>query len=162
MTLTLHNCTSLVALPATVVKPGGNVEIRGWNKTTVPEADRSQPEDEYKAELARKFLEESEDTLSDAQRLELRRLRRRVCDACGRQGTVQVERFPVCWCGARRYCDEKCQRVDWDRGHSATCASGHTFPQSLLDSLGRSTFFGKDEIFRAMYERFPPPADRPR
>ena len=178
LTLTLHNCTSLVALPATVVKPGGNVEIRGWNKTTVPDDTREieidepipfprgQPLEEFEAEIQRrvleKRLEEIEDTLSDAQRLELRRLRRRVCDACGRQGTLEVERFPVCWCGARRYCDEKCQRVDWDRGHSATCASGHTFPQSLLDSLGRSTFFGKDEIFRAMYERFPPPADRPR
>ena len=151
LTLTLHNCTSLVALPATVVKPGGNVEIRGWNKTTVPDDTREieidepipfprgQPLEEFEAEIQRrvleKRLEEIEDTLSDAQRLELRRLRRRVCDACGRQGTLEVERFPVCWCGARRYCDEKCQQVDWDRGHSATCASGHTFPQNLLNDL---------------------------
>ena len=128
------------------------------------EAVRDQPEEEHEAETERKILEfwEIEGSLSDAQRPLLRRLRRRVCDACGRQGTLEVERFPVCYCGAKRYCDESCQLVDWDRGHSTTCASGHTFPQNLLDSLGRSTFFGKDEIVRAMYERFPPPADRPR
>ena len=29
--------------------------------------------------------------------------RRRICDACGRQRPVEEDRFPVCWCGARRY-----------------------------------------------------------
>ena len=113
--------------------------------------------------------------LSDFDRLRLRRLRRRVCDACGRQGTLEVERFPVCYCGARRYCNEACQLVDWDRGHSATCASGHTFPQSVLDTLGEikenwRNFKGltfenvtNDESFRDwMYQDFPPPADRVR
>ena len=35
-----------------------------------------------------------------------RRFLRRVCDNCGRQGTLKEPRFPVCYCGARRYCDE--------------------------------------------------------
>ena len=132
--------------------------------------DRGQPEEEHKAEILRKILEESEDTLSDAEMLTLRRYRRRVCDACGRQGTVQEERFPVCWCGARRYCNEACQLVDWDRGHSATCASGHTFPQERLDAL-RALPVLRECLKRAPKENhdgraelivYPPPADRPR
>ena len=128
------------------------------------ETDRGQPREEHEAEVERKILEESEDKLSDAQRLELRRLRRRVCDACGRQGTLKEERFPVCWCGARRYCNEACQLVEWDRGHSATCASGHTFPQNLLNDL--RVFYvdaESNKIFQKVaYEQYPPPADRVR
>ena len=130
------------------------------------EAVRDQPEEEHEAETERKILEfwEIEGSLSDAQRPLLRRLRRRVCDACGRQGILEVERFPVCWCGARRYCDEKCQQVDWDRGHSATCASGHTFPQNLLNDL--RVFYvdaESNKIFQKVaYEQYPPPADRVR
>ena len=179
MTLRLRDCTSLAALPDTVID-ATNIEILGWDKTTVPDDTREieidepipfprgQPLEEFEAEIQRtyleKMLEEIKAKLSDAQRLELRRLRRRVCDACGRQGTLEVERFPVCWCGARRYCDEKCQRVDWDRGHSATCASGHTFPQNLLNDL--RVFYvdaESNKIFQKVaYEQYPPPADRVR
>ena len=57
----------------------------------------------------------------------LRKVRRRTCDACGRQGRIEEDRFPVCWCGARRYCGEECQKADWAAGHAQTCASGHTW-----------------------------------
>jgi hypothetical protein len=188
--LWLTGCSSLVALPDAIGKlsaltlnldEGSNLTIppdsnSGLDKASYlmrlsDEADRGQPEEEHKAEVERKaleFLEFREDvvSLSDAQRLTLRRLRRRVCDACGRQGTLEVERFPVCWCGARRYCDEKCQQVDWDRGHSATCASGHTFPQSALDTMREIPLRPNKESLKVIrdwaYEMFPPPADRPR
>ena len=127
------------------------------------ETDRGQPEEDYK-EL-RKLLEECEGKgiNSDAQRLKLRRLRRRVCDTCGRQGTLEVERFPVCYCGDRRYCDEACQQADWDRGHSATCASGHTFPQEMLDKLREIRRIKNHERIRdTIFKQFPPPADRVR
>ena len=130
-----------------------------------------QPEEEQKAEFDRKFLEEIKAKLSDAQMLYLRRLRRRVCDACGRQGTLEVERFPVCYCGARRYCDEECQRIDWLIGHSKTCASGQTFPPGPLGGLRESKKRASDskeskecyERFRDLiFSQYPPPADRPR
>ena len=129
------------------------------------DAARDQPEEEHEAETERKILEfwEIEGSLSDAQRPLLRRLRRRVCDACGRQGTLEVERFPVCYCGAKRYCDESCQLVDWDRGHSATCASGHTFPQEMLDKLREiRRIRGHERIRDTIFKQYPPPADRPR
>ena len=126
------------------------------------EADRGQPEEEHKAEVQRKILEDGED-ISDEERLTLRRLRRRVCDTCGRQGTLEVERFPVCYCGDRRYCDEACQQADWDRGHSATCASGHTFPQEMLDKLREIRRIKNHERIRdTIFKQFPPPADRVR
>ena len=53
--------------------------------------------------------------------------RRRTCDACDRCGDFEEDRFPVCWCGARRYCGEECQKADWAAGHAQTCASGHTW-----------------------------------
>jgi hypothetical protein len=132
------------------------------------EVDRGQPKDEHEAEVERKLLEECEDegSLSDTQRPLLRRLRRRVCDGCGRQGTLEVERFPVCWCGARRYCHKRCQQADWEWGHSATCASGHTFPQSALDAMREIPLRPNKESQKVIrdwaYEMFPPPADRPR
>ena len=129
------------------------------------EAVRDQPEEEHEAETERKILEfwEIEGSLSDAQRPLLRRLRRRVCDACGRQGTLEVERFPVCYCGAKRYCDESCQLVDWDRGHSTTCASGHTFPQEMLDKLREIRRIKNHERIRdTIFKQYPPPADRVR
>lgn len=63
---------------------------------------------------------------------ELRKMRRRQCDACGRHGTFEEDRFPVCWCGARRYCGEECQKADWAAGHSRTCASGATWSDEDL------------------------------
>ena len=56
-----------------------------------------------------------------------RRRQRRLCDFCGRQGSIAEPRLPVCYCGRRRYCDENCQRADWgagDWGHSETCSFG--------------------------------------
>ena len=64
----------------------------------------------------------------------IRRHKRRVCDACGRKGTLEEDRFPVCWCGARRYCGLECQKKDWDAGHSRTCASGYTWSNEDLDA----------------------------
>ena len=127
--------------------------------------DRGQPEEERWAEVERKMLEDREGArpLSDFDRLRLRRLRRRVCDTCGRQGTLEVERFPVCYCGDRRYCDEACQQADWDRGHSATCASGHTFPQEMLDKLREIRRIKNHERIRdTIFKQYPPPADRVR
>ena len=169
--LDLTGCSSLTTLPDAIrAMPGlticdsnsgldkASYLMRKWDV-----ADQGQPEEEHKAEVDRKILAKSED-ISDAEMLTLRRYRRRVCDACGRQGTVQEERFPVCWCGARRYCNEACQLVDWDRGHSATCASGHTFPQNLLNDL--RVFYvdaESNKIFQKVaYEQYPPPADRVR
>ena len=69
-----------------------------------------------------------------------------------------MERFPVCYCGARRYCGEYCQKIDWEKGHSKTCASGHTFDQGILDKLRYSPALDRDAIFK----QYPPPADRER
>ena len=170
--LNLDGCSSLTTLPDAVrampelaiCDSNSGLDKASYLMRKWHVADRGQPEEDYK-EL-RKLLEECEGKgiNSDAQRLELRRLRRRVCDACGRQGTLKEERFPVCWCGARRYCNEACQLVEWDRGHSATCASGHTFPQNLLNDL--RVFYvdaESNKIFQKVaYEQYPPPADRVR
>ena len=64
----------------------------------------------------------------------VRRVRRRTCAACGRQGSLEEDRFPVCWCGARRYCGLECQEKDWDAGHAQTCASGYTWSNEDLDA----------------------------
>ena len=73
--------------------------------------------------------------------------RRRICDACGRGGEIEEDRFPVCWCGARRYCGEECQKADWDAGHAQTCASGHTWSATDLE------FFRRLEQQRIQVER---------
>ena len=83
----------------------------------------------------------------------IRRHKRRVCDACGRKGTLEEDRFPVCWCGARRYCGLECQKKDWDAGHSRTCASGHTWSAAHLDLFRsleqeRAEAEGKLEYYR--------------
>ena len=186
LTLNVDECSNLTMPPNAVrAMPGLTVgdSNSGLSKASpqatdadeaADEAVRDQPEEEHEAETERKILEfwEIEGSLSDAQRPLLRRLRRRVCDACGRQGILEVERFPVCWCGARRYCDEKCQQVDWDRGHSATCASGYTFPQEKLDTLQELGTLREnlksapkdkiDGLRDLMFSHYPPPADRPR
>ena len=68
---------------------------------------------------------------------EIRRNKRRTCDFCGQKGLLKEDRFPVCWCGARRYCGLECQKLDWDRGHSRTCASGQTWSATDLDYYRR-------------------------
>ena len=53
----------------------------------------------------------------------IRSQRRRTCDVCHRRAKHDSPVFPVCDCGARRYCGEECQAKDWAAGHSETCAS---------------------------------------
>ena len=49
-----------------------------------------------------------------------RRLRRRVCDYCGRRNKLSEPRLWVCaGCGVARYCDETCQAGDFS--HHAKC-----------------------------------------
>ena len=49
-----------------------------------------------------------------------RRLRRRICDYCGKRNDLSEPRLWVCGgCGVARYCDEECQ-VD-DFSHHAQC-----------------------------------------
>ena len=53
-------------------------------------------------------------------RLRWRRLRRRVCDYCGRRNDLSEPRLWVCaGCGVARYCDETCQALDFS--HHAQC-----------------------------------------
>jgi hypothetical protein len=51
------------------------------------------------------------------------KMARRHCDVCGRQGRISKPTFPRCGaCSKRRYCDEDCQRADWEAlGHSRRC-----------------------------------------
>ena len=47
---------------------------------------------------------------------------RRLCDFCGKQGRISKPTFPRCsLCSKRRYCDENCQRADWEAGHQDFC-----------------------------------------
>jgi len=51
------------------------------------------------------------------------KMARRLCDVCGKQGRISKPTFPRCGaCSKRRYCDENCQRADWETlGHSRRC-----------------------------------------
>ena len=50
------------------------------------------------------------------------KMARRLCDACGKQGRISKPTFPRCsLCSKRRYCDENCQRADWEAGHQDFC-----------------------------------------
>ena len=70
-----------------------------------------------------------------------------------------MERFPVCYCGARRYCSEYCQKIDWEKGHSKTCASAIRSIGVFLDKkLALFAGLGSGRDIQA----FPPPADRER
>ena len=49
-----------------------------------------------------------------------RRLRRRVCDYCGRRNELSEPRLWICGgCGVARYCDKECQANDFS--HHAKC-----------------------------------------
>ena len=63
-----------------------------------------------------------------------RRRRRRLCDFCGRQGSIAEPRLPVCYCGRRRYCDENCQRADWEARHSRLCEGTSEYQRILADA----------------------------
>ena len=50
-----------------------------------------------------------------------RRIRRRVCDYCGRQNSLSEPRLLVCsGCAVARYCDEECQAADFSH-HAERC-----------------------------------------
>ena len=50
------------------------------------------------------------------------KMARRLCDFCGKQGRISKPTFPRCsLCSKRRYCDENCQRADWEAGHCRLC-----------------------------------------
>ena len=50
------------------------------------------------------------------------KMARRLCDVCGKQGRISKPTFPRCsLCSKRRYCDENCQRADWEAGHQDFC-----------------------------------------
>ena len=67
------------------------------------------------------------------------KMRRRKCVVCGASRKYSDPPFPVCACGERCYCDERCQEIDWQVGtarstitarsrpHSETCASGYLY-----------------------------------
>ena len=51
------------------------------------------------------------------------RVRRRICDQCGRQVALSEPRFMVCGgCGVARYCSEACQIANWGH-HQTVCAA---------------------------------------
>ena len=50
------------------------------------------------------------------------RVRRRICDQCGRHVALSKPRFLVCGaCGEARYCSEACQIANWGH-HQKVCA----------------------------------------
>ena len=116
----------------------------------------------------------------------LKRHERRICAMCARTRPLEEDRFPVCWCGAQRYCGEKCQEMAWKLGHSRTCASGNTwshqdlvsiryYDQELADAAARENYpdaAAEESMQRyvtaikkekqALIAKNPPPADRVR
>ena len=51
------------------------------------------------------------------------RIRRRICDQCGRRVALSKPRYLVCGgCGAARYCSEACQIANWGH-HQTVCAA---------------------------------------
>ncbi len=51
------------------------------------------------------------------------RIRRRICDQCGRRVALSEPRFLVCGgCGVARYCSEACQIANWGH-HQTVCAA---------------------------------------
>ena len=161
--LNLAGCSSLTALPP-AIETMPNLDIRGWERPLSsnyvrflqlarPRVNAEHPElangvidgiisDFWSVvcEARRAKLADPHDGTTYGEFLVgnliqvIRRHKRRVCDACGRKGTLEEDRFPVCWCGARRYCGLECQKKDWDAGHSRTCASGYTWSNEDLDA----------------------------
>ena len=161
--LNLAGCSSLTALPP-AIETMPNLDIRGWERPLSsiyvrflqlarPRVSAEHPElaicvidgiisDFWSVvcEARRAKLADPHDGTTYGEFLVgnliqvIRRHKRRVCDACGRKGTLEEDRFPVCWCGARRYCGLECQKKDWDAGHSRTCASGYTWSNEDLDA----------------------------
>ena len=63
------------------------------------------------------------------------KMARRLCDFCGKQGRISKPTFPRCsLCSKRRYCDENCQRADWEAGHSRLCEGTSEYQRILADA----------------------------
>ena len=161
--LDLEGCSSLAALPPTI-KAIAKLEVKGWEQPLSGYARflqlaRPRIEAMFHDLLITKIIKGSVsefwDDLSESKRAKLddphdgdahgeilvrnlmkvlRRQKRRICDICSRVRPLEEDRFPVCWCGARRYCGLECQKKDWDAGHSRTCASGYTWSNEDLDA----------------------------
>ncbi len=206
--LDLKGCKILAALPP-AIETMPNLDIKGWEPPLAgcerfadlarPRVKALYPEraDEdidgmisryyWSSACERAKIDDTHDGMVYEQLLVdnfievIRRIRRRICDACGRRGEIEEDRFPVCWCGARRYCGEECQKLDWDRGHSRTCASGYTWSatdlhwfrrfeedrvlrEQVVDDGHPSFLFdeGMVQLRQALIARNPPPADRER
>jgi len=164
-TLNLSECRSLVTLPKTMGHLGALKTLCLGGCTSL----RPIPNLIQQFRLKDIFLDES--GASRGVQEKYRRLSRRICDSCGRQGTLEEQRFPVCYCGDRRYCDEACQQADWDRGHSATCASGYSFNAEEIEGLDYlRKIHSEGDLGDEAYERArnfyfvrnPPPDDRER
>ena len=206
--LNLAGCSSLTALPP-AIETMPNLDIKGWEPPLAgcerfadlarPRVKALYPEraDEdidgmisryyWSSVCERAKIDDTHEGMVYEQLLVdnfievIRRIRRRICDACGRRGEIEEDRFPVCWCGARRYCGEECQKLDWDRGHSRTCASGYTWSatdlhwfrrfeedrvlrEQVVDDGHPSFLFdeGMVQLRQALIAKNPPPADRER
>ena len=206
--LNLAGCSSLTALPP-AIETMPNLDIKGWEPPLAgcerfadlarPRVKALYPEraDEdidgmisryyWSSVCERAKIDDTHDGMVYEQLLVdnfievIRRIRRRICDACGRRGEIEEDRFPVCWCGARRYCGEECQKLDWDRGHSRTCASGYTWSatdlhwfrrfeedrvlrEQVVDDGHPSFLFdeGMVQLRQALIAKNPPPVDRER
>ena len=161
--LNLAGCSSLTALPP-AIETTPNLNIKGWERPLSsnyvrflqlarPRVNAEHPE--LANEVIDGIISDFWSVVCEARRAKLadphdgttygeflvgnliqviRRHKRRVCDACGRKGTLEEDRFPVCWCGARRYCGVECQMADWGKGHSRSCASGYTWSNEDLDA----------------------------
>jgi hypothetical protein len=172
--LNLEGCSSLAALPSAIETMPNLGPINGWEERPLssyarflqlarPRVNAEHPE--LANEVIDGIISDFWSFVCEARRAkladphhgtpygeflvgnlihEIRRNKRRTCDFCGQKGPLAEDRFPVCWCGARRYCGEECQKLDWDRGHSQTCASGYTWSNEDLDAYW--TLNGKQAV----------------
>ena len=202
--LGLEGCKSLAALPSAIdamhwleVKGGPRSGLACFTELARPRLKAAFPEHSIDAmisdvwsqvsESSRAKVDDTQDGIAYGEYIVsnlmkvTRRVTRRTCDSCGRQGSPEEDRFPVCWCGARRYCGEECQKLDWDRGHSRTCASGYTWSatdlhwfrrfeedrvlrEQVVDDGHPSFLFdeGMVQLRQALIAKNPPPPDRER
>ena len=79
--------------------------------------------------VAKKFATKGEDSAIEAWKRwpewqpHWPRIRRRICDQCGRRVALSKPRYLVCGgCGAARYCSEACQIANWGH-HQTVCAA---------------------------------------
>ena len=75
------------------------------------------------------------------------KMARRLCDFCGKQGRISKPTFPRCsLCSKRRYCDENCQRADWEAGHQDSCVG-------RIEELERLVARRKNEVARRVTQQ---------